>query len=439
MAQKSITEYQAKNIIKHNWKRYFSDFELLSDSVEVDTTNADWEKLLLNQDILNSSSVVVKPDMLFGKRAKNNLVYLKDKDYGDIDIKKAIQWIKGISSTNTKVFSKFKQDGTPLTDDFKEGILTRFIVENFNKVDSPEYYLSFQTDYDGDIIYFSELGGVDIEENWDQVVKTVKVSLDKENLETELDNLTQNQEMKVLIEAFYKMFADLNFSYLEFNPFKVENNKIYLLDTVAKLDSVASFQMQKCWGNIDFLSSFGSNFETDEVKNIQKLDSKSGASLKLTLLNPDGNIWLLLAGGGASVVTMDSFTKYLSDPKNIANYGEYSGNPSKGETMEYTKNVLNLMFKSRSKQKILFISGAIANFTDIKQTFLGIHQALQEKVEQFKSEKVKIYIRRGGPNYKAGLALLKNFAQENGLDAEVYGPEIGLSEICQKIVKDNKL
>ena len=35
---------------------------------------------------------------------------------------------------------------------------------------------------------------------------------------------------------------------------------------------------------------------------IADLDAKSGASLKLTLLNPRGRIWTMVAGGGSSVV-----------------------------------------------------------------------------------------------------------------------------------------
>ena len=35
---------------------------------------------------------------------------------------------------------------------------------------------------------------------------------------------------------------------------------------------------------------------------IAELDAKSGASLKLTILNPKGRIWTMVAGGGASVV-----------------------------------------------------------------------------------------------------------------------------------------
>ena len=35
---------------------------------------------------------------------------------------------------------------------------------------------------------------------------------------------------------------------------------------------------------------------------IAELDAKSGASLKLTILNKKGRIWTMVAGGGASVI-----------------------------------------------------------------------------------------------------------------------------------------
>ena len=39
-----------------------------------------------------------------------------------------------------------------------------------------------------------------------------------------------------------------------------------------------------------------------EEKYVEDMDEKTGASLKLTVLNPKGRIWTLVAGGGASVV-----------------------------------------------------------------------------------------------------------------------------------------
>lgn len=44
---------------------------------------------------------------------------------------------------------------------------------------------------------------------------------------------------------------------------------------------------------------------------IADLDAKSGASLKLTLLNPRGRIWTMVAGGGASVVYRSVLCVYV--------------------------------------------------------------------------------------------------------------------------------
>lgn len=41
---------------------------------------------------------------------------------------------------------------------------------------------------------------------------------------------------------------------------------------------------------------------TKEEAYIQKLDGSTGASLKLTVLNAEGRVWTMVAGGGASVV-----------------------------------------------------------------------------------------------------------------------------------------
>ena len=63
---------------------------------------------------------------------------------------------------------------------------------------------------------------------------------------------------------------------------------------------------------------------------IADLDAKSGASLKLTVLNPQGRIWTMVAGGGASVIYSDTICD-LGGSKELANYGEYSGAPNEGE------------------------------------------------------------------------------------------------------------
>ena len=75
---------------------------------------------------------------------------------------------------------------------------------------------------------------------------------------------------------------------------------------------------------------------------IEELDSKTGASLKLTVLNPEGRVWTMVAGGGASVIYADTITD-LGFMSELANYGEYSGDPSEEFTYLYAKTILDLM------------------------------------------------------------------------------------------------
>ena len=53
---------------------------------------------------------------------------------------------------------------------------------------------------------------------------------------------------------------------------------------------------------------------------IADLDSKTGSSLKLTVLNERGRIWTMVAGGGASVIYADTICDLGAGP-DMANYG----------------------------------------------------------------------------------------------------------------------
>ena len=56
-----------------------------------------------------------------------------------------------------------------------------------------------------------------------------------------------------------------------------------------------------------------------------------------------------------------------------------------------------------SDGKILIIGGGIANFTNVADTLKGIIRAINETKDKLKENNTKIYVRRGGPNYKEGL------------------------------------
>jgi len=159
------------------------------------------------------------------------------------------------------------------------------------------------------------------------------------------------------------------------------------------------------------------------------MDSKTGASLKLTILNETGRIWTLVAGGGASVIFADTIVE-LGGVKELANYGEYSGGPNEEQTYAYARTVIDLMCKhTHPEGKILIIGGGIANFTNVADTFKGLIRAIREAKSKLRENNTIIFVRRGGPNHLEGLRLMRELGGQIDLPIHVYGPETHMTAI----------
>jgi ATP citrate (pro-S)-lyase len=292
----------------------------------------------------------------------------------------------------------------------------------------------------GNVIRFSVAGGIEVEENWDKVKETT-VGIDQDISSVDLTNLLEgvgSERVGIVtefIQAVYKVFVDLDFTLLEMNPFCFdESTGIPVpLDMHAELDDTALFKNRKKWQDIEFPNPFGRT-ETPEEHFVEELDSKTGASLKLTVLNPRGRIWTMIAGGGASVVFSDAIAD-AGYGSIMGNYGEYSGNPSEEETYQYAKTIIGLATRyPEDGKKSLIIGGGIANFTDVAKTFKGITHAIEELQEDLQKAQIKIFVRRGGPNYQTGLSMMRNLGHRLGLPIDVHGPEMGMTEIVPMAV-----
>ncbi|WP_310442422.1 ATP citrate lyase citrate-binding domain-containing protein [Sulfurimonas sp.] len=439
MAQKAIREFDAKSILAKHWDKYFPGFTYAYETIMVQN-GSELTKAAKEKTWLKEKALVAKPDMLFGKRGKNGLVLFKDSKPGDVSLAKATSWIDEKSSTKQSV--SFSFDGDTPTGEPKVDMLTHFIVEPFTPhSQEEEYYISATCVGDDDVLYMSAEGGMEVEENWDKVVEVkfpitateeeiaekIKKSIPKDVAKHDKDAFAE------FAIGFFKAYRELNFAYLEINPFVLQGKKVELLDMVAKLDDTAGFMMRDEWGNVDFPTSFGMEEKSPEVLAIEDADSKSGASLKLTILKPEARIWTMVAGGGASVVYADTIAD-LAGIEDLANYGEYSGGPTTSETKFYAETILDLMTRSKDakgRDKVLIIGGAIANFTDVAKTFTGIIQAFDNYADKMKKVGIKIYVRRGGPNYEKGLKDIKEAADRLGLYIEVYGPETHVTDIVR--------
>ncbi|MHA1304295.1 MAG: ATP citrate lyase citrate-binding domain-containing protein, partial [Candidatus Heimdallarchaeaceae archaeon] len=361
MAQKAIYEYDGKKLIASQLPKFFPEFKY-HNKLAVITFDTDLDKLAEEEKWLKTDRLVAKPDQLFGKRGKANLLLL-DANFEQLK-----------EFAGEKLGKTFEIHG-------KKGKLKRLLVEPFIPHET-EYYVSITSNGNDDIIHFSTEGGIFVEENWDKVTHIpipFDVDIAEFDLRAKMPDIGKDLDVLVpFIEGLYEVYRDQDFTFLEINPLAItEDKKIVPLDLKSRLDDTAFFKHYDTWANpnnpIEFPGGFGKEL-TPEEEYIAKLDEKTGASLKFTLLNPKGRIWTLLSGGGASVIFTDTIVD-LGFGHELANYGEYSGNPSEEHTYIYAEQIIGLMCREpdpEGRPKYLFIGGGIANFTDVRATFRGL-------------------------------------------------------------------
>ncbi|KAL5580053.1 hypothetical protein UlMin_012495 [Ulmus minor] len=176
-------------------------------------------------------------------------------------------------------------------------------------------------------------------------------------------------EIEEFVKVVFTLFQDLDFTFLEMNPFTLVNGKPYPLDMRGELDDTCDcFSSTNC----SFLAHVGD----------------------------------------------------LGFANELGNYAEYSGTPNKEEVLQYARVVIDCAtFNPDGCKRALVIGGGIANFTDVVATFNNIIRAFNEKESELKAAWMHIYVRKGGPNYQRGLAKMRVLGEEIGIPIEVYGLE----------------
>ncbi|KAK8670926.1 hypothetical protein V6N13_037538 [Hibiscus sabdariffa] len=416
MARKKIREYDSKRLLKEHLKRLVHiDLPICSAQV---TESTDFTELLEKESWLSQRRLVVKPDMLFGKRGKSGLVAL------NLDFAGAVEFIK-------------KRLGQEIEIEGCKGPITTFIIEPFIP-HKEEYYLAISSERLGFNISFSECGGIEIEENWDKVNSIflpTKSPLTDEAIAPLIADLPSEIGKKIgnFMKGVFAVFQDLDFSFIEMNPFTLVDGEAYPLDMRGELDENAAFKNEDKWGNLEFPLPFGRVLSPEESF-ILDLNDKTSASLKFTLLNPKGRIWNMIAGGGASLIYTDTVGD-LGCATELGNYTEYGG-PSEEEMLKLARVILDCATANPDgRKRSILIGGNIANLTDVGATFDGIIRALKEKKSELKEANIHIYVRRGGPNYLTGLAKMQAVGEELGIPVEVYGPEAVMTGICNRAIE----
>jgi succinyl-CoA synthetase beta subunit len=336
---------------------------------------------------LGIKDVVVKAQVLSGKRGKNN-------------------GIKFCSSAEEVVQACTELFAMHIRGQFVAAIL---IEEKLHIAEERYLSITYDTNRKQPLLIYSESGGVDIEDVSEEKITKVPLHIRQAELTTEIPFATE------LLSCFLEEDARV----VEINPLvKTIDGRFVAADAKVALDEDA-FYRHKEWEELEPRTMMGRPPTEREIA-VKKIDEGEGyyRGTAGKYIELDGDVAILFSGGGASIANMDALIKAGCTP---ANYTEYSGNPPREKVYQLAKVVL-----SKPGLKGLWIAGGVANFTNIGETFHGIVDALDELKPVY-----PIVVRRAGPFEDEGMRLMKDCAERNKLNMRLFGKETSMSATAQ--------
>ena len=378
MARVAITEYAAKRLV---FGDVYQGVSVTPETVSKEVTKLDTAK-----------NYIVKVDVGIKKRGKQGLVRVNLA-------------VDAVEASARELFDLGHE---------------RCIVEAMvPHEETDERYLSVDLVREGALLIHSDKGGVDIESADESSITRATIptsAISGEVLTAEV--------VGVPLPHLLEKMQEYHFSFLEINPYIISEKEFIALDMAVEIDSAKENKLPE-WTEGHVLHK---KVTSQQEAAVLEQDARTQAALNLHTLNPNGSVLTLLSGGGASLVGLDSLvTAGLQEE--VINYSEYSGAPTRDETAVYVDTLLEVLFNSTSKNKVILIAGGVANFTDVMATFQGIVDAFTDNLSKLTDQKVYVCVRRGGPNQEAGLAHLRTFLDAHSIPNDVNGPELSLGEV----------
>ncbi len=340
-------------------------------------------------DELGIKDVVLKAQVLSGKRGKNN---------GILFVGNASE----AKEATEKIFSN----------NIRGQYVAAVLMEEKLEI-VQEHYLSitYDTNKKQPVLVYSKEGGMDIEDVPEEKIQKQYFDIRQNEIESDIP----------FAKELWKCFLQSDARVVEINPLVITGSgEKIAADAKVALDDDAFFR-HKDW-EFEPRTMLG-RLPTERESAVGKIDEGEnyyrGTAGKY--IEMDGDIAVLFSGGGASIANMDAL---MQVGLKAANYTEYSGNPPREKVAQLAKLVL-----SKPGLRGLWIAGGVANFTDIAATFSGIIDALDEVRPAY-----PIVVRRAGPNEDEGKRLMRECAQRNSLNLKIFGKEVAMGATVTALV-----
>lgn len=369
------------NLYEYEGKQLFAKYGIKVPSGVLVRPN---DNFLEKYNSLQICEVVVKAQVVSGKRGKNNGIKFCSSGQ---EVVKACEDL-----FNTSICG--------------QQVSTILIEEKLAIAEEHYVSITYDTNQKQPLLIYSSSGGMEIED-------VAETNIHKEWLNITVEKISSS---KPFVSELWGCFLKEDARLVEINPLiKTTSGQWYAADAKVALDDDA-FYRHKEWENFEPRTMMGRNATEREIA-VKKIDEgeKYYQGTAGKYIEFDGDIAVILNGGGASIANMDALMAVGLKP---ANYTEYSGNPPREKVYQLAKIVL-----SKSGIRGLWMCGVVANFTNIKETFLGIIDALDELKPQY-----PIVVRRDGPDGEEARLLMEACAKRNGLNMKVFGKEMNMSE-----------
>ena len=305
--------------------------------------------------------------------------------------------------------------------EFKGQQAEKAVIEQ--KVDfTEEYYVSFlyDTDTRSPCMVFSRDGGTGIEDRSAEklVLKDDAQFRFREFLKKQGFEGKEIIKLGSTLQKIFRAFLEEDARMIEINPLAKTEDGYIILDAMMDLDDDAGYRHSR---DLPERSDLGRE-KTERELRAEKIDEDDhrGVAGKYTEL--EGDIGMMLAGGGASLTNMDAVIEYGGEP---ANYTEYGGNPPTEKVYKLSKIIM-----SKPGLNGLWHVGGTANNTDILRTMKGFIQALEEEKPDY-----PIVIRRDGPNADKAFELLREKKKELDLNIKLYRNDKPMTESAKDLME----
>ena len=229
-----------------------------------------------------------------------------------------------------------------------------------------EFFVSFMIDASvkREILIFSQEGGVDIEELAKREpgkIRRVEIrpfyGLRDYEVREILDIPGKNLlKLTTLILKLYRIFHELDATILEVNPLVLtEDGDFVVADVHLEIEDEALKRHPELGDMVSHYEEFiGTREMTEMERRAREIDNLDHRGVAGRFVEFDGNLGLLIGGGGASLTVFDAIRKYGGKP---ANYCEIGGNPSVKKVAELTK----LLLSKPGVEKIAVIMNVVSN------------------------------------------------------------------------------